>query len=69
MINEIRLSYWEESVTINGVGHCDELIENHEKLEPKKKSTTEYKTWRMDYNRLVDITNKMAGFRRYSLKK
>jgi hypothetical protein len=68
-MSAIKLSYYENLIEIKGVGHTDELIEELEKREPKRKTSREHKIWRQDYNTVVDIMNKIAGFKRCIPKK
>ena len=65
----IKLSFYEEPIEIKGVGHTDELIDELEQKEPKRKTSREHKIWRQDYNTVVDIMIKIAGFKRGLQKK
>lgn len=59
----------EEPIKIKGVLHTDELIEELEKREPRRKNSLEHKQWRKDYNTVIDVMNRLAGFKRCLLLK
>lgn len=63
----LKLSYMDQPLEIKGVIQLDDLIEELEKREPKKRSK-DHKTWQRDINLAIDAVNKLAGFGRYHKK-
>lgn len=68
MSDKLVLIGYDEPITLKGVVHGDEILEEMLEKEPKRKSP-EFKVWRKNYNTVVNLVNKIAGFQRYSVKR
>lgn len=60
----IELPGIKSPITIINVGHVDELLEFMCSTQPQDKRCGKYKQWKIAYNALVYIGNKLAGFQR-----
>jgi hypothetical protein len=57
----------EDEISVMGVGHLDEIILDLEVALPKDRRSKEYKAALSVIYQLYELSNRMAGFKRYAI--